>query len=221
MCPKSHYARLLGQRSLFVVPDLLNNKSSLQQYKFHSLFPVLFLHSTLQMLTNIENRLEELFEQIEMMPPERVEMAEKVLNTNAMVSSRTFDRLSSIQWFLALTCINLSSSLQAGSPRNLGWRLSLLAGYSISSACKQTFWHSSHSKFPHFQAKEKERRMRLREEKMEQQRLHQEDRVRRALERAQAEPKKKVCSLIVLSLPFHHGQTWPEGPRKWLERKRS
>ena len=34
--------------------------------------------------------------------------------------------------------------------------------------------------------------MRLREEKMEQQRLHQEDRVRRALERAQAEPKKKV-----------------------------
>lgn len=27
---------------------------------------------------------------------------------------------------------------------------------------------------------------------MEQQRLHQEDRVRRALERAQAEPKKKV-----------------------------
>lgn len=74
--------------------------------------------STLQMLTNIENRLEELFEQIEIMPPERVEMAEK--------------------------------------------------------------------------AKEKERRMRLREEKMEQQRLHQEDRVRRALERAQAEPKKKT-----------------------------
>ncbi|XP_032241554.2 cilia- and flagella-associated protein 100 [Nematostella vectensis] len=33
--------------------------------------------STLQMLTNIENRLEELFEQIEIMPPERVEMAEK------------------------------------------------------------------------------------------------------------------------------------------------
>lgn len=74
--------------------------------------------STLQMLTNIENRLEELFEQIEVMPPDRVEMAEK--------------------------------------------------------------------------AKEKERRMRLREEKMEQQRLHQEDRVRRALERAQAEPKKKT-----------------------------
>lgn len=34
--------------------------------------------STLQMLTNIENRLEELFEQIEIMPTDRVEMAEKV-----------------------------------------------------------------------------------------------------------------------------------------------
>ncbi|RMX58693.1 hypothetical protein pdam_00009492 [Pocillopora damicornis] len=68
--------------------------------------------STLQMLTNIENRLEELFEQIEVMPPDR--------------------------------------------------------------------------------AKEKDRRLRLREEKMELQRLHQEDRVRRALERAQAEPKKKT-----------------------------
>ena len=32
------------------------------------------------------------------------------------------------------------------------------------------------------QAKEKERRMPLREEKMEQQQIHQEDRVRRALE---------------------------------------
>ena len=51
-----------------------------------------------------------------------------------------------------------------------------------------------------FQAKEKERRMRLREEKMEQQRLHQEDRVRRALERAQAEPKKKVCDEVPFSL---------------------
>ena len=33
--------------------------------------------STLQMLTNIENRLEELFEHIEMMPQEKVELAEK------------------------------------------------------------------------------------------------------------------------------------------------
>ncbi len=30
------------------------------------------------MLTNIENRLEELFEQIEMMPQDKVEAAEKV-----------------------------------------------------------------------------------------------------------------------------------------------
>lgn len=34
--------------------------------------------------------------------------------------------------------------------------------------------------------------MKLREEKMEQQRLHQEERVRKALERAKAEPKKQV-----------------------------
>ncbi|XP_077981560.1 cilia- and flagella-associated protein 100-like [Glandiceps talaboti] len=79
--------------------------------------------STLQMLTNIENRLEELFEMIEMMPPERVEAAEK--------------------------------------------------------------------------AKEKERRLRLREEKLEQQRIHQEERVRRALERAQADPKKKTGKKLV------------------------
>ena len=73
--------------------------------------------NTLQMLTNIENRLEELFELIEMLPQDKVELAEK--------------------------------------------------------------------------AKEKERRMRLREEKLEAQRRHQEERLRRALERAQAEPKKK------------------------------
>jgi len=34
--------------------------------------------------------------------------------------------------------------------------------------------------------------MKLKEEKMEQQRLHQEERVRKALERAKAEPKKQV-----------------------------
>lgn len=39
-------------------------------------------------------------------------------------------------------------------------------------------------------AKEKERRLRLREEKIKQQKLHQEERLRRALERAQADPKK-------------------------------
>lgn len=34
--------------------------------------------STLQMLTNIENKLEQLFEAIEQMPPDKVEQAEKV-----------------------------------------------------------------------------------------------------------------------------------------------
>lgn len=47
------------------------------------------------------------------------------------------------------------------------------------------------------QAKEKERRLKLREEKMEQQRLHQEERVRKALERAKAEPKKQVQTQIL------------------------
>ncbi|XP_067683818.1 cilia- and flagella-associated protein 100-like [Haliotis asinina] len=79
--------------------------------------------STLQMLTNIENRLEELFEQIETMPQDKVEAAEK--------------------------------------------------------------------------AKEKERRLKMREEKLEQQRIHQEERVRRALERAKAEPKKKTGKKLV------------------------
>ena len=50
------------------------------------------------------------------------------------------------------------------------------------------------------QAKEKERRMRHREEKMEQQRIHQEDGVRRALERAQAELKKKVGYYTCMAL---------------------
>ncbi|CAL1543352.1 unnamed protein product [Lymnaea stagnalis] len=79
--------------------------------------------STLQMLTNIENRLEELFEMIETMPQDKVEAAEK--------------------------------------------------------------------------AKDKERRLKMREEKMEQLRLHQEERVRKALERAQAEPKKKTGKKLV------------------------
>lgn len=38
----------------------------------------LFLISTLQMLTNIENRIEELFQMIEMMPQDKVEAAQKV-----------------------------------------------------------------------------------------------------------------------------------------------
>jgi len=79
--------------------------------------------STLQMLTNIENRLEELFEMIELMPPDKVELAEK--------------------------------------------------------------------------AKEKERRLRLREEKLLAQKKHQEERIKKAIERAQAEPKKKTGRRLV------------------------
>lgn len=75
--------------------------------------------STLQMLTSIENKLENLFETIEMMPPDKVEQAEKV--------------------------------------------------------------------------KDKERRQRIREEKMEAQKILQEERVQRALERAKAPVKKKAC----------------------------
>ena len=44
-----------------------------------------------------------------------------------------------------------------------------------------------------FQAKDKERRLRLREEKLLDQKGHQEERIRKAIERAQAKPKKKVC----------------------------
>ncbi|VEL12519.1 unnamed protein product [Protopolystoma xenopodis] len=44
-------------------------------------------------------------------------------------------------------------------------------------------------------AREKERRLLAREEKRTQQRLHQEERIRRALERAQAAPKKQVRCL--------------------------
>jgi len=89
--------------------------------------------STLQMLTNIENRLEELFEEIESLPPEKVEAAEKV---------------STFSW---------------PTTRHMLWK-----------------------------AKEKERRLRQREEKLAEQRLHQEERLRKALERAQADPKKRV-----------------------------
>lgn len=79
--------------------------------------------STLQMLTNIENRLETLFETIEMMPQDKVEQAEKM--------------------------------------------------------------------------KDKERRQRLREEKMDAQRHIQEERVQRALERARAPVRKKTGKPVV------------------------
>lgn len=42
------------------------------------------------------------------------------------------------------------------------------------------------------QTKEKEHRIQVKLEKKNEQRLHQEERVRRALERAKAEPKKLV-----------------------------
>lgn len=78
---------------------------------------------TLQMLTAIENKLEGLFETIEMMPPDKVEQAEKI--------------------------------------------------------------------------KDKERRQRIREEKMEAQRILQEERVQRALERAKAPVKRKTGKPVV------------------------
>ncbi len=74
--------------------------------------------TTLQMLTNIENKLEDLFQKIEQMPVEKVEEAEKT--------------------------------------------------------------------------KEKERRLRQREEKALEQKKNQEERIRKALERARAEPIKQV-----------------------------
>ena len=45
--------------------------------------------------------------------------------------------------------------------------------------------------------KDKQRKLRLREEKLEQQRLSQEERVRRALERAQAAPKRQTGKKLV------------------------
>ncbi|XP_019855759.1 PREDICTED: cilia- and flagella-associated protein 100-like [Amphimedon queenslandica] len=79
--------------------------------------------STLQMLTAIEGRMEELFEELETLPVEKVESAEK--------------------------------------------------------------------------AKEKERRLRMREQKLQEQRLHQEERLKRALERAQADPKRTTGRRLV------------------------
>ena len=93
--------------------------------------------NTLQMLTNIENKLEELFEKIEKMPQDKVVEAEKVSRTHFILTKAT----------------NCSK-----------------------------------------QAKDKQRRLRQREEKIEAQRKQQEERVKKALERAQAEPKKMVCA---------------------------
>lgn len=79
--------------------------------------------TTLQMLTNIENKLEDLFQKIEQMPPEKVEEAEKT--------------------------------------------------------------------------KEKERRLRQREEKILEQKKNQEERIRKALERARAEPVKQTTRRLM------------------------
>ena len=43
-------------------------------------------------------------------------------------------------------------------------------------------------------SKERQRRVRIREEKIIQQKLHQEERVRKALERAKSDPQRKVTS---------------------------
>lgn len=79
--------------------------------------------NSLHMLTSIENRLEELFDNIDRMPPHLVEAAGK--------------------------------------------------------------------------AKEKERRIRMREEKIKQQKIHQEERVKKALERAKSDPKRKLGKRLV------------------------
>ncbi|XP_051873428.1 cilia- and flagella-associated protein 100 isoform X1 [Pristis pectinata] len=79
--------------------------------------------TTLQMLTSIENYLEDLFENLEKLPREKVELAEK--------------------------------------------------------------------------NKEKERRMRLREEKLREEKLHQEERIHRAMMRSQAEHQKKMGRKLV------------------------
>ncbi|XP_059799868.1 cilia- and flagella-associated protein 100 [Hypanus sabinus] len=79
--------------------------------------------TTLQMLTSIENYLEDLFENLEKLPREKVELAEK--------------------------------------------------------------------------NKEKERRMRLREEKVMEEKLHQEERIQRAMMRSQAEHQKKLGRRLV------------------------
>ena len=68
----------------------------------------------------------------------------------------------------------------------------MLLSYNLTSCIMATMHNEHLIIFTLLQAKEKERRMRLREEKMEEQRLAQEERLKRALERAQADPKKRV-----------------------------
>lgn len=62
--------------------------------------------------------------------------------------------------------------------------------------------------------KQKERRQKLREEKMKEKQRHQEERLKAALERAVAQPKKKVCLLHSRSLLQSHTRpVLPERPR--------
>ena len=53
------------------------------------------------MLTSIENRLEELFEMIEMMPPDKVEAAEKVKKSTS-VQLKLLDPLDDMTRFILL-----------------------------------------------------------------------------------------------------------------------
>lgn len=52
----------------------------------------------------------------------------------------------------------------------------------------------------HQQAKEKERRLKMKEEKLKLLREHQEERIRKSLERAKAEPKKIVSCFLKITL---------------------
>ena len=87
------------------------------------------------MLTNIENRLEELFEQIEIMPPERVEMAEKVRYMQKGFLSIDKKRLLTQDWNSIGSCyvvlvLVLSKVSQSTNPnRNL-----------VCSACLLVNW---------------------------------------------------------------------------------
>jgi hypothetical protein len=55
----------------------------------------------------------------------------------------------------------------------------------------------------YYQAKEKQRRLRQREERMIEQKKNQEERIRKALERAQAAPKKIVCISSFFAFIFY------------------
>ena len=68
------------------------------------------IRSTLQMLTNIENRLEELFEQIEVMPPDRVEMAEKVRSEklqNPVSNNKLLSNRKITHWNVMKSCMEV------------------------------------------------------------------------------------------------------------------